>query len=135
MSVYVRFGITASVSSTSSEEKDLGSFVSEVLDPTQNEGGSRKVTLLGSAVDAQIALCDIADAKFLILKTEPKDPNDDGAEVKIRLNSPTGEEISVKPLGTGKAGYFLITTTGLTALYATNTGAEDMYLTIVIAGD
>lgn len=135
MTVRVRYSLTAAISSTTAEYKDLGNGSFEVVDDSQGEGGSRKVTLPGSATDVSIGMCDIADAKLFVLRITPKDPNDDCHEVKIRFNDPAGDEISIKPLGTGKEGYFLLTTTGLTALYATNTGSTDMSLTLFVAGD
>jgi hypothetical protein len=135
MSVRVRYRLDAAISSSSAESKDLGNGSYEVVDDSQGEGGSRKITLPGSATDVAISLCDVADAKFFLLRVTPKDQNDDAHEVKIRLNSPTGDEISVKPLGTTKEAYFMVTTTGLTALYATNTGSTDMSLTVFVAGD
>jgi hypothetical protein len=113
----------------------LGNGTFEVVDDTQGEGGGRKVTLLASAVDVPIAFCDVADVTFLLLRITPKDPNNDCHEVKIRLNGIAADEISIKPLGTSKEGYFLITTTGIVSLHATNTGATDMSLTLFVAGD
>lgn len=135
MSVRVRYSLAAAISSSSSETKDLGNGTYEVVDDTQAEGGGRKVTLLASAVDAPIAFCDVADVKFLLLRITPKDPNNDCHEVKIRLNGIAADEISIKPLGTSKEGYFLITTTGLVSLHASNMGASDMSLTLFVAGD
>lgn len=135
MSVRVRYSLAAAISSSSSESKDLGDGSYEVIDDLQGEGGGRKVTLLASAVDAAIAVCDIADAKFLLLRTTPKDPNNDCHEVKIRLNGIANQQISVKPLGTSKEGYFFITTDALISIHATNVGATDMSLTLFIAGD
>jgi hypothetical protein len=135
MSVRVRYGLSAAISSSSSESKDLGNGSYEVVDDTQGEGGGRKVTLVASVVDAPIAFCDVADAKFLLVRTTPKNPNNDCHEIKIRLNGIGADEISIKPLGTSKEGYFLITTTGLVSLHATNMGATDMSLTLFVAGD
>jgi len=135
MSVRVRYGLSAAISSSSSESKDLGNGTFEVVDDTQGEGGSRKVTLVASVVDAPIAFCDVVNVKFLLIRITPKDPNNDCHEVKIRLNGIGADEISIKPLGTSKEGYFLITTTGLVSLHATNTGATDMSLTLFVAGD
>lgn len=135
MSVRVRYSLTAAISSSSSEAKDLGNGSYEVVDDTQGEGGARKVTLPAGATDVSIPMCDVADAKFFLLRMTPKDPNDDCHEVKIRLNLITNAEIPIEPLGTSKEGYFLVTTTGLTALFATNTGATDMSLTLFVAGD
>ena len=135
MTVRVRYGLSGAISSSTAENKDLGNGVFEVIDDTQGEGGSRKITLPASATDVSIGMCDIADAKFFMLRATPKDPNDDCHEVKIRFNLITADEISIKPLGTGKEAYILLTTTGVTALFATNTGATDMSLTLFIAGD
>jgi len=135
MSVRVRYGLTAAISSTTAESKDLGDGSFEVVDDSLGEGGARKITLPGSAVDVAISMCDVADAKFLAIRVEPKDPNDDAHRVNFRLNSPTGDEIPIIPLGSDKEAYLMMTTTGLVSLYATNTGATDMSLTLFVAGD
>jgi len=135
MSVRVRYSLTAAVSSSTSENKDLGDGSFEVVDDSQGEGGARKITLPGSAVDVLVNLCDVTDAKFFLLRATPKDANNDCHEVKIRLNSPTGDEIPIKPLGTGKEAYLMMTTDGLSSLYVTNTGSTDMSLTLFVAGD
>ena len=135
MSVRVRYGLTGIISSSSAESEDLGKGVFEVIDDSQGEGGSRKITLPASATDVAIAMCDIADATFFLLRATPKDPADDCHEVKIRINGVANQEIPVTPLGTTKEAYFMLTTTGLVSLHATNTGATDMSLTLFVAGD
>lgn len=135
MPVRVRYAIQVAISSDDSEAKDLGNGDFEIVDDTQGEGGSRKITLAASAVDVALSVADVASAKFFLLRATPKDPNDSCHEVLIRLNGIANQQLSVKPLGTSKEAWFWITTSTLTSVHASNAGATDMALTIFVAGD
>jgi hypothetical protein len=106
-----------------------------VLTDALGEGGARKTLLLAGATDVQISLDAVADAKLLVITTVPKDPNEDPTEILLRFNSITGEQRSVAPLADCKEGFLVLTTTGLTSLFASNPGATDTELTVGLAGD
>jgi len=100
----------------------------------EGEGGGWKTNLAASATDEQVELPNIADAKFLMVRITPKDPNDEPAQVSLKLNDVGNTPIPIVARA-GKEGHFLLSTTGLTALYATNDGSIDMSLTVFSAGD
>jgi hypothetical protein len=135
MPVRVNLDITLAVSSTSATERDLGNIRTSILTDAWGEGGSRKLTIAGSTTDLQVSLCDLADAQFLFLKTRPKGENDPAQTITIKLNSAAGEARTIEPFGDKKEGYYLITTSGLTDIYVTNSGSIDVELTLVAAGD
>jgi len=133
--VRLRYSINAAISSSSREERDLGNGMFEVMADSEGEGASRKVTLPGSSVDVPISLCGIASSTFVLIQVEPKDPNELPVEVQFRLDAPTADPIRVLPVGAGKKGYFLVTSPGITELYASNMGTIDVSLTLYLAGD
>jgi hypothetical protein len=137
MSVRVRYGLKVQVSSTSSEDKDLGNLSFEVVTDSLGEGGTRKFTLAGGATDVAIDLGNVSSAKLILVRTAPKDPNETLPEVRLRLNSVVGEEISVSPIASSvKEAHGLLSSTGITALYATNSSASvEVELTVAVAGD
>jgi len=135
MSVRIRYRIEVAVSSTTAEEKDLGNLKFEIVDDSQNDGGSWKTLLLAGTATTQIPLDSITTANFLMLKTNPKDPNQPASVINITKNSPTGEVVVVQPLGSNKEGHLVLSTSGITALYAANPGPTNMELTVVACGD
>ena len=136
MSVRVRYGVQVSVSSNSdTEEADLGNLAYEVVDDQQGEGGARKFTLVAGASDVVIALGNVADAKMIFIMTNAKDPLDDPVTIELNFPLTTNDDIKVKPLGNAKQGHFMLSTDSLTALFASNPGAIDMELTLVVVGD
>jgi hypothetical protein len=135
MSVRIRYRVEVSVSSTTAEERDLGNLKYEILDDSQNDGGSWKTLLLAGTTATQIPLDRTSIVNFLMLKTNPKDPNQPPSVVNITKNSPTGEILVIQPLGTNKDGHLLLATSGITALYAANPGPTDMELTVVACGE
>jgi hypothetical protein len=136
MSVRLRFKVEVAVSSTPAEERDLGNGKFEVVVDSQNEGGAWKTTLAGAAVDVPIQLPNVASAKFIAVRTNPKNPNDPAANVTFKKGTIAGEAIVVAPLSTSKEGYLLFTTDTLTALFATNGSATvAMEISVFVAGD
>jgi hypothetical protein len=136
MSVRVRYSVKVKVSSNSdSEAGDLGNLSYEVVDDQQGEGGARKFTLAAGAVDTPIDLGNVADAKMLFIRTNAKDPLDDPVTIELNYPLTTNDAIPVKPLGNAKEGHFMLSTDSLTALFASNPGAIDMELTLVVVGD
>lgn len=134
MSVRLRYRVEVAVSSTEAEDRDLGNGKYEVVNDYEGEGGGWKTNLAVGATDLQIELPNIADAKFLMVRITPTDPNDDPSQVDLMLNSTGSTPIPVVARS-NKEGHFLLSTTGLTALYATNAGSTAMSLTVFAAGD
>lgn len=134
MAVRVRYALQASVSSTSAEEKDLGNVKFEVVTDVEKKGGSRKTELLASAADVPLQLDNITTVQLLIIRTTSLDPNQLPVGITIKRNSTSGETILIKPVGDSKEGLLVITTDGLTSLFASNPGAVDMNLTITTVG-
>ncbi len=136
MPVRIKYSVKASVSSNSDiDDGDLGNLSYDVVDDQQGEGGARKFTLEAAAVDVPIDLGNVADAKLIFIRTNAKDPLD--TPVPIELNYPltTNDAIVVAPVGAAKEGHFLLTTDSFTALFASNPGAIDMELTLLVVGD
>ena len=135
MPVRVRYKVEVSVSSSSCEEKDLGNIRWEIVTDKQGEGGGWKTLLAAGAVNVQLPLDSITTARLLVIRTNAKDPNQTPANINIRRNLIGAEEILIKPLTDAKEGHFLLSTDGLTALFASNPGTVDMELTILVVGD
>lgn len=135
MSVRVRFRMEASVSSTSNEEKDLGNVCYEDVTDALGEGGSRKNLIVASASDVDITMTEIADASFVLIRTNARTSTDTPGTIEIKKNGIGGEVIDVVPLASTREGFLLLTTTGITALYASNPGTVDMEVTVIAAGD
>ena len=135
MSVRIRYKIEAAVSSSSSEEKDLGNLSFEVLSDAAGEGGVRKTLLAVGAADVSVGLNEIATATFILIRTNPHDQNDTPATIQIKKNGVGGEVTEVVPLNGSKNGHMLLSTSGITALYASNPGTVDMEITVMAVGD
>jgi hypothetical protein len=135
MAVRTRYKVEVSISSTASEEKDLGNVRWEIVTDKQGEGGGWKTLLAAGAVDIQLPLDSIATVRLLVIRTNAKDPNQNPADILIRRNLVGAEQILIKPLTDSKEGHFLISTDGLTALFASNPGTVAMELTLLVAGD
>lgn len=135
MSVRVRFRMEASVSSTSNEEKDLGNVAYEDLTDALGEGGSRKNLIAAGASDVEITTREIADKSFILIRTNARQATDTPGTIEIKKNGIGGEVTNVVPLATTREGFMLLTTSGITALYASNPGSVDMEVTVVAAGD
>lgn len=135
MSVRIRYRVEVVISSSSAEEKDLGNLKYEVVNDEQNEGGTWKTTLAAAAVNTQLQLGNVASAKFVMIRTASKDPTLSPVPVFVRLNSPSGEQIEVTPVGAAKEGIQVLTSGGITALYASNPGSVAMDVIVAAAGD
>lgn len=135
MAVRIRYHIEASVSSDSSEAKDLGQVRFEVVSDDHGEGGTWKTTLGASASDVEIRLDNIAAARMILIRTNAKDVNETPVQVDVKRNTIANEALPIVPLDSTKEGHLLWSTDSLSALYATNTGAIDMELTVMAIGD
>jgi hypothetical protein len=135
MPVRSRYKIEASVSSTSAEDKDLGNVAYEVYTDDLSDGGSWKFKLAAAAPDTQIGLGDISSAKMLIIRTNAKDPNATPGVINLRLNLIGNPVIPIAPIGQAKEGHFVLSTSGITAIFLANPGSIDMEVTVTVAGD
>lgn len=135
MAVRIRYKITAYVSSTTAEEKDLANQTWEVMTDTQGEGGSWKSTILPGDTNVPVLLGNLAIAKCLIIRTISKDPTQLPVALTFRRETTGGEAFIVAPLGDAKEGHFLMSTSSLTALFVSNAGTVPMEIVVIAAGD
>lgn len=135
MTVRLRYKLELGVSTSSAEDKDLGNHYWEAVTDALGDGGSRKTKLAAAASDVALTMGQVADAKLIAIKTNAVDANDTPGTVEITKNDPANEVIEIVPMSTTKQGFLAMTTTGITALYASNPGSVDMEVTVVVAGD
>ena len=130
-----RYSIQAALSSTSSEEKDLGNKKYEVVSDSLSEGGTWKTRLAPASVDVNLSLRDVAEVKLLVVSTLAVDPNATPGTVTLKLNATVNDPFDIVPLPTAKQGHFLLTTESLTSIFLSNPGAVEMEVTLTVAGD
>ena len=135
MTVRVRYTLELAVSSTTAEEKDLGNQAMQVIGDGSNEGGTRKVTIAATTSDVDVSMNQIADAKLIYVRTNAANSNDTPGTININLNATTNDDIAVVPLSGASEGHLLLSTTGVTALFASNPGSVAMEVTVVAVGD
>lgn len=135
MGVRLRYSITASISSTSAEEKDLGNLTCEVVDDDNGEGGVRKTLLAAGAVDVPIKMAEIAAARFVFIRTNTRDPTRTLTVINVKKNGVGGEIIAIDPLDGATEAHLLMVSSGITALYASNPGTVDVEVTVMCVGD
>lgn len=135
MSVRLRYRIEASISSTSAEEKDLGNLVSEVVSDDSGEGGSRKTLLPAGATDVPIFMTEVSAARFVLIKTNTRDPTKTLGAISVKKNAIGGEIIAIDPLDSATEAHLLLVTSSVTNLFASNPGTVDVEVTVMIVGD
>ncbi len=135
MAIRVRYKLTVTISSSNSEEKDLGNNTYEVVNDEQNEGGTWKTTVAAAASDVQVQLGNVAAGQFLVVRTIAKDPTLTPGAVSLKLNGTGSDPIVVDPMGASKEGLFVLTTTNLTSLHVSNPGSVVMEVIVSAAGD
>ena len=135
MSVRTRYGIKLAISSSYQETKDLGNVLYEVVTDSQSMGGVWKTTVKAGTTNAQLQMDNLSNVQLLMLRTNVKDPTLTPVPLTFYLNSLSNTPFIVQPLGDALEGHFLISTTGVTALYVTNSGAVDMDVSIGVAGN
>ena len=136
MAIRLRYKIEVSISSSTAEEKDLGNAVYEGVADSQGEGGSWKTQIPVSTTDMEIKLPNVAVARFLLLRTNAKDPTQSPVTIAVKRNGAGNEAIDVVPISGTEEGHFLLSTDSLTSLFATNASASvEMELTFFVAGD
>lgn len=135
MAVRARYKIEVALSSTTAEEKDLGNQTYLVVSDSLNEAGTRKVRLAAGVVDAVVSMNQISTASLLVVRTNAVNSNDTPTTIELKRNLTTAEVMPIVPLTGTSEGHLLMSTSGITALYASNPGSIDMELTLVLAGD
>lgn len=135
MPVRVRYRIEVAISSTPAEEKDLGNVAFEVVNDDAGEGGTRKTTLAAGATDVSVMMNEISDASFIAIKTNAKDPTETLGAITLKKNAIGGEEITIQPLPGESQAHMLLSTTGITDLFASNGGTVDTEITVMAVGD
>jgi hypothetical protein len=135
MAIRLRYKIELAVSSSSAEERDLGNASYEVVFDSQNEGGSWKTVLAAGSSDVELQLPNIADARFLAIRTAAQDSTLDPVEITIKINGTGNEERKITPTPGTNEGFYLSTTDGVTSVHASNAGSTDMELIVFAAGD
>jgi hypothetical protein len=131
----IRYSIQASVSSTSAEEKDLGNVSYEVVNDDPGEGGVRKTLLAAGATDVSVMMTEISAARFILIKTSAHDPTDTLGAITIKKNAIGGEAITVEPLPGATEAHLLLSTSGITDLFATNALTVDVDIIVMAVGD
>lgn len=125
-----RIEMKVNFSSSPAEERDMGRVeVNEVTDYSA-DGGVYKTTLAANAVNVQLRMGNLAAVSLVAIRTQAVDPTLPPSQVNIRKNSNQGEETAIVPFqdgsGLGKSGVYVVTTTGITSLFASNMGATPM---------
>jgi hypothetical protein len=135
MPVRLTYATEFSISSTTADEKDLGNGNFKVITDDFGEGGTWKTLVSAGASDLQIVLDNVATARFLLLKSNPKLENDPAQSLDVKFNSVGNTPVPLKAPDSKKIAIMLLCTDGLTALYVSNAGSVDVELTVSVAGD
>jgi len=135
MSVRIRYSIEASVSSTSAEEKDLGNVSYEVVNDDAGEGGVRKTLLAAGATDVSVMMTEISAARFVLIRTNAADPTETLGAITVKKNAIGNEPTTVEPLPGATEGHLLMSTSGITDLFASNATSVDTEITVMAVGD
>ena len=135
MTVRIRYKTEAVVSSSNAGEEDLGKPLAAITIDTQGKGGTWKTTLAPGAVDVQLLFPNVTNLRFIWLRSSPNDPTIPLTGLLMRRNSNLGEQWPLDPLPGAKEAQWMLTTSGFTALFASNPGTAVIDVTISIAGD
>ncbi len=134
MSVRVRYTVQSAISSTPAEERDLGNVYWQIVTDLEQKGGTWKTVVPAGTSGLQLQIDNISTIQLLILRTTANNQNQQPNGVTINLNTPTGPQLLIQPLGDAQEGHLLVSTDQVTALYASNTGPADMAVTVIAAG-
>lgn len=134
MSIRIRYAVIGAGSSTTAEEKDLGNSKWEIVSDGLTKGGTWVTTLAAGATDVQLQIDNLSSINLLVIRSMANDPNDTPVGITVKRNNNGGEAIPIAPLSGTEEGHLVLSTTGLTALYASNPGTIVMKLTIFAAG-
>lgn len=134
MSVRVRYSVLSAISSTPAEERDLGNSYWQIVTDVIAKGGSWRTIVPAGSSGILLQLDNISTINLLVIRTVSSDPNQLPVPVTIQINSLTAPALTIAPLGDSQEGHFLMSTAGVTALYASNAGGVDMMLSLICAG-
>lgn len=136
MSIRLRYKVGVTISSTEAEEKDLGNSLAEVVNSELNEGGTWKTVIGAAATDVPVQLGNVASVAFISIRTLSKDPTLPPEDIALKFNSTGATPLTISPIGaTAKEGNLVLTTSGLTSLYASNASSTVMEILVSVAGD
>lgn len=136
MAVRIRQQIIAAVSSSTSEDKDLGNINFQIVTDGHTSGGCWKTKLSASATNVLLQIDNLATIRYVLIRGRTIDPTQVLPTITLKRNSTGGEALPMAPLTSVKESYFMMTTdTSLTGIYATNTGSVDCELTVMAVGD
>lgn len=132
----LRLRVQAFVSTSVAEENDVASVDRGLVSDDFQEGGAVRVRVAGGATNLAVALPAVANAGFVLIRTEAVDDTLAPVPLTVRLNDPTASPITIEPIGTDRRGFFLVTTDGVTAIYLSNADpVVAMYAHVVSVGD
>jgi hypothetical protein len=136
--VRARVDLHVYISSTTAEERDLGKIETNQFSDVSADGGVYKTTLPANAANVQLRMGNLGAVALLAIRTESVDPTLVPSQVNIRKNSNQGEETAILPFqdgsGLGKCGIYVVTTTGITSLFASNMSATPMNVFVGAVG-
>ena len=136
MAARLRYILTIGISSSTAEDNDLGKGKADQVTDGYNEGGSWTTLVAKLTTDVQLQMPNIASVAFLAIRTVSRDTTLSPVQISIKRNSTLGEAIPITPLTGTKEGIFMISTSGLTSLFATNASATtDMDVRVYALGD
>jgi hypothetical protein len=98
MPVRVRYNITYSISSTPAEERDLANPQYEVVTDSQQDGGITKTLVAAGQQNVPLNILNLADAGFLVIRINSRDPTLPPNAIVIGINSPGEVQIATLPL-------------------------------------
>lgn len=132
----LRLRVQAFVSTSTAEENDVAGVDRGLVSDDFQEGGAVRVRVAGGATNLAVALPAVANAGFVLIRTEAVDDTLAPVPLTVRLNDPTADPITIEPIGTDRRGFFLVTTDGVTAIYLSNADpVVAMYAHVVSVGD
>lgn len=134
MSVRVRYSVMCAISSTPAEERDLGNVNWQILTDMEMKGGTWKTVVPTGSSGLQLQIDNISTIQLLIIRTVANNQNQAPGPITLNLNSPSGPQLLIQPLGDAQEGHLVLSTDGVTAVYASNASGVDMALTIIASG-
>ncbi len=128
MAVRIRLDIKVTISENPGEANELGRTTPWVgVNDQQENGGSWTQTIDAGTVDQLVDLNGLADGTFIAIKASET--------ITVKKNAAGGEPWTVQALGVGALdGFFIVSTTGVTSLYVSNSGSKDAIVTFMVAG-
>lgn len=131
-----RIQLKLGLSSDAFEHRDLGNMDVDIVGDDFGEGGVQKIRVAASATNLSVMHQSVASGKFVAIRTYTVDPTQVATPLTVRLNSPSGEPITINPVGTTKQGFFMLSAEGLTGVYLSNPSSTvAMWAVVSTVGD